>query len=245
MDNVAYISLSREMVLRRAMDITANNIANVDTTGFKVESLTQATQAGAPAKDFGVNGPAQFVLDTGVARNFSQGELKKTGAPLDVAIAGSGFFQVQTPQGVRYTRDGAFSMDPQGRLVNAQGDAVLDAGGGEIRFDPLQPSPTIAADGTISQGSLTIGKLGVVDFATPSVLSKQGDNLYANTSNAQPTPVDTPKVLQGTLEGSNVKPIQEVATLIQIQRSYEQVAQLISNVNDLSEQTINRLGKVS
>lgn len=245
MDNVAYISLSREMVLKRALDVTANNIANADTTGFKVESLMEATKLGAPAKDYGVRGPAQFVLDTGVARNFSQGELKKTGSPLDVAITGSGFFQVSTPQGTRYTRDGAFVVDPQGRLVTAQGDAVLDDGGGEIRLDPLQPSPTIATDGTISQGNLRVGRLGVVDFATPGVLSKSGDNLYANTSNAQPSAATKVQLHQGMLEGSNVKPIQEVANLIQISRAYEQVAQLISNVNDLSEQTINRLGKVS
>jgi flagellar basal-body rod protein FlgF len=245
LDNIGYIGLSREMALQRALSIAANNMANTDTTGFKVEHQMLAAQPGAPAKDEQVRGPAQFVLDTGVARDFSQGELRKTGAPLDLAIQGSGFFQVSTPQGTRYTRDGRFGIDAQGRLVDTKGNAVLDDGGGEIRFDPLQPTPTISTDGVVSQGSLRIGKLGVVDFPSASVLSKQGDNLYANTSNAQPAPAANAVVQQGMLEGSNVKPILEVTNLIQISRAYEQVSQMISNVNDLSEQTINRLGKVS
>ncbi len=245
MDNIGYIGLSREMVLQRALSIAANNMANSDTTGFKVEQPMLASQLGAPAKDAEVRGPAQFVLDTGVARNFSQGELQKTGAPLDLAIEGSGFFQVSTPQGTRYTRDGRFTTDPQGRLVDAHGNAVLDDGGGEIRLDPLQPEASISMDGVVSQGNLRVARLGVVDFPSAAVLSKQGDNLYANTSNAQPAQSDNAKVRQGMLEGSNVKPILEVTNLIQISRAYEQVSQMISSVNDLSEQTIQRLGKVS
>jgi flagellar basal-body rod protein FlgF len=244
-DNIAYVSLSRELVLKRALDVTANNIANMDTTGFKVESLMESTTPGAPARDLGLNKPAQFVLDTGLARDFTQGELKQTNSPLDVAIAGSGFFQVQTPQGVRYTRDGAFAIDNQNRLVNGQGYPVLDDGGAEIRFDPLLASPTISKEGDVSQGNQRVGRLGVVDFPTPAVLSKQGGNLYANTSNAQPGPAANAVVHQGMLEGSNVKPILEVTNLIQISRAYEQVSQMITTVNDLSEQAVNRLGKVS
>lgn len=245
MDNIGYIGLSQQMALQRALSITANNIANSDTTGFKVEHQMLATQPGAPAKDAEVPGPAQFVLDTGVARDFGEGELRKTGAPLDVAIQGSGFFQVSTPQGTRYTRNGRFGIDADGRLVDAHGNAVLDDGGGEIRFDPLLPAATISADGVVSQGDLRIAKLGVVDFPSPAVLSKQGDDLYINTSNAQPAPAANATLRQGMLEGSNVKPILEVTNLIQISRAYESVAQMISNVNSLSEQSIQRLGKVS
>lgn len=245
MDNVGYVGLSREMVLQRALTVAANNIANIDTAGFKVEQLMQATQPGAPARDAGLAGPAQFVLDNGLARNFSQGDLRQTGAPLDLAIAGSGFFSVSTPQGPRYTRDGHLSTDAQNRLVTAQGYPVLDDAGGEIVLDPLLPTPTISRDGVVSQGALRVAKLGVVDFPSESVLSKQGDNLYANTSNAQPTPADNAQLHQGMIEGSNVKPVLEVTNLIQIQRAYEQVSQMISSINDLSEQTVNRLGKVS
>lgn len=245
MDNIGYIGLSREMVLQRALTVAANNIANIDTAGFKVEQLMQQTDPGAPARDAGLAGPAQFVLDNGLARDFSQGDLRQTGAPLDLAIAGSGFFRISTPQGERYTRDGHFSVDAQNRLVTKQGYPVLDDAGAEIVLDPLQPSPTISRDGVVSQGGLRVAKLGVVDFPSASVLSKQGDNLYANTSNAQPAPAANAQVQQGMIEGSNVKPVLEVTNLIQIQRAYEQVSQMINNINDLSEQSVNRLGKVS
>jgi flagellar basal-body rod protein FlgF len=245
LDNIAYIGLSRQMTLRRALDITANNIANADTTGFKVEQLMVATKAGPPAKDAELRASAKFVLDNGVGRDFSQGEMKKTGASLDVALEGSGFFSVQTPQGVRYTRDGHFSANSQGQLVNSQGDPVLDDSGGTIQFDPLQPAPSISVDGVVTQGSLRIGRIGVVDFPSASVLSKQGDNLYSNTSNAQPAPAANARMQQGFLEGSNVKPVLEITNLIQIQRAYEQVAQLISTTNDLSQQAIDRLAKIT
>jgi flagellar basal-body rod protein FlgF len=233
------------MVLDRQLSVLANNIANANTAGFKVEEVTQGTQLGARARDEGVPGAVKFVLDTGLARNFSQGAITKTGAPLDVAISGKGFFRISTPQGERYTRDGRFSVDAQNRLVTALGDPVLDDGGGEIVLDPQQPSPTISLDGVISQGNQRVGKLGVVDFPSASVLSKQGDNLYVNTSNAQPAPAANAQVHQGTLEGSNVNPIMEVSNLIQISRAYEDVSKMISDVNTLSEQSVTRLGKVS
>ena len=245
MDNIAYIGLSLKMVQQRALSVAANNIANTDTAGFKVEELTQGTLTGAPARDAGVPGPAQFVIDTGLARNFGQGELRQTGAPLDVAISGSGFFRISTPQGERYTRDGRFSMDAQNRLVTSQGNPVLDDGGGPIVLDPLQPSPTISLDGVVSQGNLRVAKLGVVDFPSASVLSKQGNNLYANTSNAQPAAAANAQLHQGSLEGSNVNAITEVTNLIQISRAYEDASQMVSDINKLSEQTVDRLGKVS
>jgi flagellar basal-body rod protein FlgF len=245
LDNITYIAQSREAVLRRALEVSANNIANTNTNGFKVEHLIYSTQLGPPAKDAGISGPVKFVLDNGMTRDFSEGDLKRTDAPLDVAIEGSGFFTVSTPQGQRYTRDGHFGTDAQGRLVDSAGNTVLDDGGGEIQLDPQQPAPSISADGVVSQGTLRVGKIGVVDFASPWVLSKEGANLYSNPSNSAPTPTTTAKLQQGMLEGSNVKPVTEITNLIQIQRAYEQIAQLISANNDLSQQTIDRLGKAS
>lgn len=245
LDNIAYIGLSRQMTLRRALDVAANNIANSDTTGFKVEQLMVGAKPGPPAKDAEVKGPAQFNVDGGIARDFSQGELKKTGAPLDVALEGPGFLTVQTATGNRYTRDGRLSSDAQGRLVNAHGEPVLDSSGGVITLDPTQPAPSISADGVVSQGSLRIAQIGIVEFPSPAVLSKQGENLYLNTSNAQPTPALNTRLQQGMLEGSNVKPVLEITNLIQISRAYEQVSQMISSANDLSQTAIDRLGKVS
>src|SRR5215472_12182027 len=117
MDNALYVGLSRQMVLRRQMDIVANNIANADTNGFKVESLLTTETPGPPASTFEGPKPVKFVAANGVARDFSQGSFKRTDAPLDVAIEGKGFFKVTTKTGDRFTRDGHFRMDDQGQLV--------------------------------------------------------------------------------------------------------------------------------
>src|ERR1700756_4148140 len=106
MDNALYVGLSRQMVLQREMDIVANNIANQNTTGFKVESLMEKTDPAEPAFTLQGPRPVKFVTPEGVARDYGQGALTRTDAPLDVAIQGQGFFQVSTASGPRYTRDG-------------------------------------------------------------------------------------------------------------------------------------------
>src|SRR5690349_20451891 len=151
MDNALFVGLSRQMILRREMEIISNNIANMDTTGFKVESMLQRTDPQEPAVTLGDRRPVKFVAPDGVARNFGQGVLTKTGGELDMAIEGKGFFQVQTPQGPRYTRDGRFTTDPTGRLVTQGGYAVLDASGGEIAIDAEKGQVSVGVDGTISQ----------------------------------------------------------------------------------------------
>ena len=135
MDNTLYVSLSRQMTLQHELDVIANNVANVNTTGFKAESLTvQDSPQVLPAPDSGPR-VVNFVLDSGVVRDFGQGALKQTGGPLNLAIDGEGFFRVSTPQGERYTRDGSFTMDPQGRIVTAAGDPVQGDGGEHPRLD--------------------------------------------------------------------------------------------------------------
>src|SRR6185436_20001055 len=131
MDNALYVGLSRQMVLQREMDIISNNIANVDTTGFKVESLLEKTDPKAPAMTLGGPRPVKFVSPDGVARDFGQGALRATGSQFDMSIEGQGFFTIRTPQGDRYTRDGKFRTDETGRLVTQSGAAVADESGGE------------------------------------------------------------------------------------------------------------------
>lgn len=246
MENAALIALSRQMTLRRELDIVANNIANAQTTGFKAEELVLETENVRQAQNLGVSGPARFVLDPSVGRDFSQGALIQTGRTLDVAIEGEGaFFRIGGPGPERYTRDGAFVTDDQGRLTTRDGLPVLDDGGAEIVLDPTLGTPTIGQDGTISQGADAVGRIGVVRFDILSVLSKDGDDLYSNTANEQP--VDAPDVMvrQGMLEGSNVNTIVQITSLIEIQRAYESSARLIENLNDLSRRAVERLGRVS
>jgi flagellar basal-body rod protein FlgF len=245
MDNALYVGLSSQMVLKRELDIVANNIANADTNGFKVESLMTKEVPGAPAVTQGGPRPVKFVGDDGVARDFGQGGLRRTDAPLDVAVDGPGFFKVSTKAGDRYTRDGHFRTDDTGRITTQAGDVVSDDGGGEIVIDPTKTGQvTISDDGTVSQGTERIGKLGVFQFASLSALSKSGNNLYENPSNQQAAPIADPKVRQGMLEGSNVNPILQITKMIEVSRAYEQVTQMMSAESDLTRNSISRLGRV-
>lgn len=245
MDNALYVGLSRQMTLRRELDIAANNIANVDTAGFKVESLLTREEDGRPAVTAGAPGWVKFVLDDGVARNFTQGAIRETGGTLDLAIDGQGFFQIETPQGTRYTRDGRFTTSPEGVLTNQAGEAVLDAGGGQITVDPAKGPVTISAEGIVSQEGQQIGKVGVVRFEDLSQLEKTGDNQYRNVANTQPVPATDAQIKQGMLEGSNVNSISEITRLIDIQRAYESMAKMMEQTQELSRRSIQRMGQVS
>lgn len=246
MENAAYIGLSRQMTLRRELDIVANNVANADTTGFKVEQLMVGTEIGQRARNDAIRPSASFVIDNGVGRDFGQGSMAQTGRTLDFAIAGEGaFFTVRDGAGGEaYTRDGAFTMDPEGRLTTKQGQAVL-GDGAEIVLDPERGPPSVAADGTITQQGQITGRLSVVRFETLGVLEKGGDSLYRNRSNAVPIEAADAQIHQGSLEASNVNPLIEITNLVEISRAYESVTRMIENTNDLSRRAVERLGKAA
>lgn len=245
MENAAYVGLSRQMTLRRELDIVANNIANADTTGFKVEQLLVGEEVGERARNAFIRPGVSFVLDNGVGRDFSQGNLAQTGRTLDFAIEGEGaFFKVQDGNGEAYTRDGSFTVDAQGRLMTEGGHPVL-GDGGEIVIDPELGEISVGADGTISQDGQLLGRLSVVRFDSLGVLEKSGDGLYRNASNAVAQEAPDARVRQGMLEGSNVNPILEITNLIEIQRAYESVTRMIEGTTDLSRRAVERLGRAA
>jgi flagellar basal-body rod protein FlgF len=249
MDNALYVGLSRQMVLQRALDVTANNIANVDTAGFKVEQLMVKTDPEtpdiAPATE-----PIKYVLDHGLARNFGQGSMEETGNQTDLAIEGPGFFTVQTASGPRYTRDGRFTLDSTGKLTDKQGDPVSGAGGGQITLDPQNGPFSVSKDGVVSQISpqgqtVQVGKIAVSRFTDLSALTKEGDNLYSAAGGQTPVEAPDARIHQGMVEKSNVQPVAEIVRLIDITRAYERVSNMMSQTEDLSESAVQRLGKAA
>jgi flagellar basal-body rod protein FlgF len=253
MDNAIYVGLSRQMTLQRALDVTANNLANVDTAGFKVEHLSVMTDpVSAPGPSFALGRePIKYVLDNGSTRDFAQGSTEQTGGTFDLAIEGAGFFSVQTPDGVRYTRDGRFGTDANNQIVDQKGEPVLGQGGSPITVDPTLGEPVIGRDGSVSQagknGSVNkVGRIGVTRFADKSALTKTGDNQFADANGtAGATPANDAVVRQGYVEKSNVNAVAEVTNLIEIQRAYERVQNIIVDTQSLSSKAIDGLGKLS
>lgn len=243
MDNAVYIALSRQMILRRQMDVVANNIANAETTSFKLEKIiintTAETLPGTTGED-----PLDYVLDVAVGRDFAQGALGRTGGPLDFAIEGEGFFKVLHPEGERFTRDGRFSIDDQGRLTTRQGLPVQGEAG-DLLLDPKKGEPSVAGDGTISQGALRVGKLAVFRFDSLAGLSKTGDGLYQNDSNLAANAAPDAVVHQATLESSNVQPILEITNMIEISRAYERISKMMDQTAELDRRAIDRLGRLT
>ncbi len=253
MDNAIYVGLSRQLTLQRALDVAANNMANVDTAGFKVEHLSIVTDPiAAPAASFGLGRePIKYALDNGSTRDFSQGALEQTGGTFDTAIDGAGFFSIQTANGARYTRDGRFGTDASNQIVDQAGDPVLSTGGSPIVVDPTLGTPVIGKDGSVSQsgkgGSVNkLGRIGVTRFANRGALTKDSSNLFSDpTGQAGATAAPDAVVRQGFVEKSNVNPVTEVSSLIEITRAYERVQNLIMSTQDLSAKAVDSLGKLN
>jgi flagellar basal-body rod protein FlgF len=246
MNNALYVGLSRQLTLKRQMDVIANNIANSDTVGFKVESLQLGQDVQAPQLQPGQAPapPITFVHDTALTRDFRQGALRQTGGAFDLGLQGDGFFQVQTPTGNRLTRDGRFGLNATGQLVDSAGNQVLQGGSQPIQVDPTKTSPQIAHDGTVSQDGQVIGKIGVFSVPDRSTLTKAGGGLY--DFGAQTPLVDQSTVVQqGMIENANVDAIQQMTRMIAVSRAYEQVTSMMDATGTASDQSIQRLGRVN
>jgi flagellar basal-body rod protein FlgF len=235
MESTAYIALSRQMVLDRQMDVIAHNIANTTTTGFKAAHLLLEPVPVAA----GDHQRLAFVQDLGMVRDLGPGPVTVTGNPFDLAIQGSGYLAVQTAAGVRYARSGQLHVNDLGDLTTTGGDQVLDDGGAALAI-PLDAGPiTIAADGTVSTPTTVIGQLGLTAFANEQALVPIGDGLYR--TNQAPLPATGARLVQGALEGSNVRPIIEMVEMMETLRAYQGAQRLIETDDDLHRKAIEHM----
>jgi len=252
MENTLLVGLSRQMTLERQMDVVANNVANVNTNGFKADrSLFQEfLKSGAHEDNFvGRDRRVSYVAEGSGFHDFTQGPTEQTKNPLDVAIDGGGFLVVQTPGGERYTRDGGLQINNQGQLVTAAGNPVLGTSG-PIVFQPTDHDVSIASDGniTVLEGVNRIdsvrGKLRLVSFAQAQNLLKEGNNLYAAGTGAAAQPDTASRVKQGFIEKSNVNSVSEMSRMIEVTRTYTQIANLLQQQSDLHKSAIEKLADV-
>ena len=249
MDNALMIGLTRQMTLRRSMDVVANNIANANTAGFKVEQLLLENAPARTAEHSDGPSQLQYVNTWGMGRDFSQGALDYTGRPFDVAIEGEGFFAVESNGEIQYTRDGRFHMDANGQLVAADGSPVLDGfTRAPILLDPNAGNTAIVESGAVMQDGMEVGRVGVFEIANRADMSKQGNGRYsvppADNPGDEPQPIDAPNVQQGFVEQSNVQSIVEITDMMTIMRSYQSVSKFLQQAEDLNKRAIERLGKV-
>jgi flagellar basal-body rod protein FlgF len=237
------VLLSSQMALSNSIDIIANNIANSSTTGFKRQGIQFETFVSKHTSPTAQN--TNFVYDRATFRDSTPGTISQTGNPLDLAIQGTGYFQIQTPQGVQYTRDGAFRTDNQGQIVTSTGLPVLSDAGQPLVLPDDALDVTISGDGflTAQVGTGTsraqLGKIGVVQFGNDAAVTPALNGLLTTTQT--PTPVTGNAIVQGAIEDSNVKPVTEITDMIRIQRAYEQASNMISQENSSLSDAIDKL----
>lgn len=253
MENASLVGLSRQIALQRELDIVANNIANVNTTGFKADNVVfhEHLMPGARANQFrGNDRQVSFVQDRATWLDLSQGPVQQTGNPLDISISGNAFLTVQTPRGERFTRNGALQINNAGQLVTSEGLAVIGENG-PIVFQANDRDVAISADGTISvrEGqNLTDslrGKLRLATFEQPQRLQKDGTSTYMPTAGLQPQQAGPEiRVVQGTIEKSNVRSVVEMTRMVEVTRTYTQVASMLQQQADLRRTAIEKLAEV-
>lgn len=239
MDRGLYIAASGLLANEQYLNVIGNNLANADTPGFKGDNVTEANfgdlllqnlQTGAT---IGPLSEGDYIKNSGA--DLSQGTLKQTGRNLDVALQGTGFFAIQTPQGVRYTRDGGFNLDANGNLVTADGNKVLGATNQPLKLP--SENVQIGADGTIMSGNTRVGQLAVVDLNNPK---QAGGDLFTGT----PARRSASQVVQGSLEQSNIDPIEEMTTMTQILNSYQASQRALTTIDSAMNLAVNDVGKI-
>ena len=244
MENAQLIGLSRQIALTRQMDVVANNLANINTTGFKAQSILFEEYVNPVARDEGFRRGDQelsFTQDWATVPYMAPGAIVQTGNLLDLALNGDGFFVVDTPNGERWTRSGAFQIDGDGTLVDLAGNPVL-SDGGPVGFEPGETEFTIADNGAILTPTGSKGQLRLVEFDDPNVLAREGDNLF---SGGEPQPATETRVIQGAVERSNVSGVTEMAEMIRVSRAYQTLAGIMQRQDDLRRSAIQRLGDMS
>jgi flagellar basal-body rod protein FlgF len=234
-DLTGYLGLGRGLGLQRAMDVLSGNVANADSIGFRRQELIfeeDLRRSGEP-------GRIAFGQDRGTVIDHKEGALRSTGAMLDLALVGPGWFLVQTEDGERLTRAGRFSTNSDGQLVTSDAAAVLDQNGTPMALPDDVQTVSIATDGTVTADQVVVGRLGVVDAPADALLVPEGSGLYR--TDAPLTNVADARVVQGSLEGSNVQPVLEMTRLIEVVRAFEGTQKLLETHHDLARRTVDRM----
>ncbi|MAY62213.1 MAG: flagellar basal-body rod protein FlgF [Rhizobiales bacterium] len=238
MQSSLYVALSSQIALERRLTTIADNVANANTTGFRATEIKfdEVVENSGPVNVSYVDQGTDF-LST-MSGGFSQ-----TGNPLDFAITGDGWFQLETPNGNVLTRDGRFNLSPAGELVNVDGYPVLDVGGAPIQLNPNAGAPKVGKDGGIYQNGARVGQLGLFTADVNAGYVRAGSLGIITADQPEPV-VDRTDigVTQGFLEDSNVNPVAEMSQLIMVSRAFENASILMRDTEETLKEAIKTLG---
>ncbi|MBV1861343.1 MAG: flagellar basal-body rod protein FlgF, partial [Nannocystaceae bacterium] len=211
MSDGLYVAMSGAIAQERALDVTANNVANGNSTGFRAQRVTFAEVLGG-------QGNLSFVSAEEAAVDTSKGEIRTTGNPLDVAVDGDGWFAMETPEGPRYTRSGAFRIGPGGTLMDERGNGVLDVGNKPLLIPPGAKEVTVDPAGQLIADGVPLGQIQIVSL-NDGKLRNEGGNLYSAPGGVKA--VENAAVVSGHLEQANFDPVRGMVDLIRISRNHE------------------------
>ena len=241
MGNGIYSAGTGLLARTQELDVAANNLANASTSGFRGERVSFKSQLMTASANPGTRAVSTFGVLDAPRTDFTQGSLESTGNPLDLALEGSGFFAVQSPTGVQYTRNGSFHMAANGTLVTSQGYPVLGANG---PINLPQGDAQVSSSGVVSVDGAVAGSLQLVQFAADVPLTPLG-NAYFSAPTAAATPAVNLTVAQGSLESSNISPVSGAVGLIGIQRNAEMMQRAMNTFhNDFDRVAAEDLPKV-
>ncbi|HEX2942253.1 MAG TPA: flagellar basal-body rod protein FlgF [Rhodopila sp.] len=241
MDITTALATSRLTAQQRKMDVIANNLANANTPGYREERVQfsdwiDKQQGTAPVR--GIRS-ISYTQDRATWREAQAGTITHTGNPYDLALSGDGYFTINTKNGPRLTRDGRFGPMPDGTLADSSGNPVLDVNGKPIKIPPTEVRVAIAGDGSVSSESGTLGKIGVVQPKDPMAMQAEGGTTFI--ANSPTTPVRSPGIVQGAVEDSNVQPVLEMTRMIDTQRQFQFVTQVIQAESDRQQNAIQKI----
>lgn len=238
MASSTYVAISAQMALERRLNSVANNVANMNTPGFRAEEVKfHSILARTGTEEVAFASPGETFITR------SSGQVSHTGNPLDVAIEGDAWFGISTPQGTVYTRDGRFHVGEGGDLLSSAGYPVLDPGEAGIALDPAGGEVTIAGDGTISQGGQQVGAIGLFLIPAASTLGRYENSGVISSEPAQTVEDMTANsVRQGYVEGANVNPMIEMTKLVMLSRAFQSAASAIEQSEATQQQALRTLG---
>jgi flagellar basal-body rod protein FlgF len=241
MQNPTDIALSRLISQQRGIDVTAENIANANTPGYKAERMQFTDWLN---RQHNIKGPTggdiiYYTQDRATYRDQRSGPISMTGNPLDLAITGQGYFTLNTPNGPRLSRSGHFERMPDGTIADGAGNPLLDINGQPLQLAPEDTQIMVAGDGTLSTENGEIGQIGIVQPADPMQLSAEGNRLFL--SNSPTSPVAQPNLTQGAIEESNVQPIIEMTRMLNDTRQFQMVTQFVQEEATRQQDAIGKI----